>query len=226
MEFTNERWKAMKRTSTGTVMTLAHAMSWPHETLSCRKQSMPTIAGRTASLWVTISGQRYWFQAGRKVRIATVAIAGPDNGMMPEVSVTLQDRFAGIHEELAAAGTGVVAAADKTSWSDPEHGYRATRRLLAGGTRLRALVAMNDNLAFGAYRALREAGLSVPEDVSVVSFDDDVIASYVRPALTTASIPYEEMGRTAMRMALDGEVEPQTVLVPMPVQHRDSVVSP
>jgi LacI family transcriptional regulator len=168
---------------------------------------------------------RVLLDAGHRDGIGLIG-SFPAGHLVPEVSVTLQDRFAGIHEELASAGTEVVATADETSWGDPEHGYRATQRLLAGGARIRAIVAMNDNLAFGAYRALQEAGLSVPDDVSVVSFDDDVIASYVRPALTTARLPYAEMGQAAMRMALDGEVEPQTVLVPMPVQHRGSVGTP
>ncbi|WP_373304954.1 substrate-binding domain-containing protein [Streptomyces bluensis] len=50
---------------------------------------------------------------------------------------------------------------------------------------------MNDRLVLGAYQALAEAGPGVPDDVSVVSFDDDPIAGWLRPGLTTAALPHE-----------------------------------
>ena len=62
---------------------------------------------------------------------------------------------------------------------------------------------------------------------SLVSFDDEEIASYLRPQLTTARIPYEEMGREAMAMLLDPPtVYPPPRRVVMPVQYRESVRPP
>jgi len=55
------------------------------------------------------------------------------------------------------------------------------RRLLAAGTRLTALIYLNDRLALGAYQALQEVGYSVPEDVSVASFDDSELSRWLRP---------------------------------------------
>jgi DNA-binding LacI/PurR family transcriptional regulator len=64
-------------------------------------------------------------------------------------------------------------------------GYRAARRLLAEHPSLTAIIAANDSMALGTVRALYEAGLSVPQDVSVVGFDDIPEAAYFVPALTT-----------------------------------------
>lgn len=96
------------------------------------------------------------------------------------------------------------------------------QQLLASGQRPTGLICLNDRLAFGSYQAMAEHGLRVPDDISVVSFDDDVVASYLRPGLTTAAIPYEEMGRRAMEMLLS-DAEAEHLLVHMPLRVRDSV---
>jgi LacI family transcriptional regulator len=79
----------------------------------------------------------------------------------------------------------------------PETGYLATKRLLERREEFTALFTFNDVSAIGAIRALREAGLGVPEDVSVVGFDDIPAAAYNYPALTTIKQPLREMGRLA-----------------------------
>jgi len=84
----------------------------------------------------------------------------------------------------------------------PEVGYQATRKLLAAGKPFTALFAFNDISAMGAIRALREAKLRVPQDVSVVGFDDIQSAAYQNPALTTVRQPLREMGRIAAETLL------------------------
>lgn len=84
----------------------------------------------------------------------------------------------------------------------PELGYQATRKLLASGKHFSALFAFNDISAMGAIRALREAKLRVPLDVSVVGFDDIQSAAYQNPALTTVRQPLREMGRIAAETLL------------------------
>lgn len=84
----------------------------------------------------------------------------------------------------------------------PEPGYEATRKLLASGRKFTALFAFNDMSAMGAIRALREAKLAVPEDVSVVGFDDIQSAAYQNPGLTTVRQPLREMGRIAAETLL------------------------
>jgi DNA-binding LacI/PurR family transcriptional regulator len=79
----------------------------------------------------------------------------------------------------------------------PELGYGVTRKLLGTLRPFTALFAFNDISAIGAIRALREAGLRVPEDVSVVGFDDIESAVFQNPALTTVRQPLRRMGELA-----------------------------
>jgi LacI family transcriptional regulator len=78
-----------------------------------------------------------------------------------------------------------------------EPGYFATQRLLASTARFTALFTFNDVSAIGAVRALREAGLRVPQDVSVVGFDDVQSAAFQNPGLTTVRQPLRTMGMLA-----------------------------
>lgn len=82
---------------------------------------------------------------------------------------------------------------------------------------------MNDRLAFGAYQALANHGLTVPKDISVVSFDNDELASYLRPGLTTVGLPHEAMGRVSVEILLSPSAPSGSRLIPMPVIERTSV---
>jgi DNA-binding LacI/PurR family transcriptional regulator len=84
----------------------------------------------------------------------------------------------------------------------PEEGYENAQRLLATGRLFTALVAFNDISAIGAMRAFRDAGLRVPEDVSVVGFDDIPGAAYLTPRLTTVRQPLRRMGEIAAEQLL------------------------
>lgn len=79
----------------------------------------------------------------------------------------------------------------------PDLGRAATARLLAVRPRFTALFAFNDISALGAIRAIRDAGLRVPEDVSVIGFDDIASAAYQHPGLTTIRQPLYDMGQRA-----------------------------
>jgi LacI family transcriptional regulator len=81
-------------------------------------------------------------------------------------------------------------------------GYQVTRRLLAKRESFSAMFTFNDISAIGAIRALREKGLRVPEDVSVVGFDDIQSAAYQNPGLTTVRQPLRKMGKIAAEMVL------------------------
>lgn len=86
----------------------------------------------------------------------------------------------------------------------PTHapGFAAARRLLATGVPFTALLAFNDISAIGAMRALHEAGLRVPEDVSLIGFDDIQSAAFQNPGLTTVRQPLRQMGRLAAETVL------------------------
>jgi DNA-binding LacI/PurR family transcriptional regulator len=84
----------------------------------------------------------------------------------------------------------------------PEPGYIATKKLLHSGQSFTALFAFNDISAIGAVRALREARLRIPEDVSIVGFDDIQTAAYLNPGLTTVRQPLVAMGVLAAQSVL------------------------
>jgi DNA-binding LacI/PurR family transcriptional regulator len=84
----------------------------------------------------------------------------------------------------------------------PELGYVAAKKILASHEPFTALCAFNDISAIGAIRAFREAGLRVPEDVSVVGFDDTYDAAFHIPALTTIRQPLWRMGMLAAETLL------------------------
>jgi DNA-binding LacI/PurR family transcriptional regulator len=86
--------------------------------------------------------------------------------------------------------------------SSPELGYLVTQKLLASGELFTALFAFNDISAIGAIQALREAGRRIPEDVSVVGFDDIQSAAFQNPGLTTVKQPLRQMGVLAAETVL------------------------
>ena len=137
-------------------------------------------------------------------------------------SETVARRLAGIRAGLARFGIGFVAEESCWNW-EAANGYDLVSGLIARQVPLKALLCLNDRLAFGAYQALGEAGLRVAGDVSVVSFDNDELAADLRPGLTTFALPHEEMGRTAVRLLLADSAEVGERLMPMPLIRRDSL---
>jgi LacI family transcriptional regulator len=106
-------------------------------------------------------------------------------------------------------------------------GYEVTRKLLQSADPLpSAVFASNDLLAFGAMDAARACGLNIPEDISIMGFDDIPQASLVYPRLTTVRQPLEQMGRVAVRMLLerieDRSCPPRQVALPTQLIIRDS----
>jgi DNA-binding LacI/PurR family transcriptional regulator len=115
-------------------------------------------------------------------------------------------RWEGIRHAMVARGLRIVPQlVARLEGGAPTHdpGYAATRRLLAAAKPFTALFAFNDVSAIGAIRAFREAGLRVPEDVSVVGFDDVQSAAYQNPALTTVRQPLQQMGMLAAAQVLE-----------------------
>ena len=89
-----------------------------------------------------------------------------------------------------------------------------------------AVICANDRLAFGAYQALQEAGLRIPLDVSVISFDDSELAAWMRPELTSIALPHYDLGAMAVDLLLKDTRDPVTYRHPMPLTTRESVGRP
>lgn len=135
-------------------------------------------------------------------------ISGPSN------LTSVQDRLTGYYEALRERGIERDDRLVREGNFEPRSGYSAAMALLQGEPRPTAIFAANDRMAISAISAAIDLGLSVPKDLSVVGFDDTVLASQVRPSLTTVAVPAYEMGVSVMKLLLDtlaGKECPQTV---------------
>lgn len=209
-------------------------------TMRARELFVPELVGATAAVMLNATNSRYPTAVlpdeatGGRAAIDLLVTAGHRDGIAllgqnDEVerdlfrSATVARRVAGLRSALSGHDTGFVAEESVWEW-EPENGYLGTLRLLQREPDIRAIVCMNDRLAFGAYQALSESGRRVPDDVSIVSFDDDEIARYLRPGLSTIALPHEAMGRLAVDLLLDDDRSPGEHLVPMPVVRRASIL--
>ncbi|WP_188280248.1 LacI family DNA-binding transcriptional regulator [Streptomyces sp. CBMA29] len=132
-------------------------------------------------------------------------ISGPDHGYCLA-------RVAGYRSALEEAGLPADPELVLRTGLTREDGQAAASELLARPDRPTAIFAANDMQALGVYQAAREAGLSVPGDLSVVGFDDVPVVAWVDPPLTTVHQPLTEMAAAATELALAlgrGEKVPQ-----------------
>lgn len=116
-----------------------------------------------------------------------------------------ESRWRGIRHAMERRGLTILPQlVTQLEGDQPTHepGYLATQKLMACGETFTALFAFNDVSAIGAIKALREAGLRVPQDVSVVGFDDVQSAAFQNPALTTVRQPLRTMGMLAAQTVL------------------------
>lgn len=125
------------------------------------------------------------------------AISGPSRMMCSRARVD------GYRAALETAGLPVAPDLIKAGDFHHETGYRLGLELLRRPDRPTAVFAGNDLQALGLYEAARELGLRVPEDLSVVGFDDLPVARWVGPPLTTVRQPLMEMAEAAARLVLD-----------------------
>ncbi|SNQ49761.1 LacI family transcriptional regulator [Frankia canadensis] len=123
----------------------------------------------------------------------------------PEALWTSEQRLAGYREALAGFRIPPKDVPHFVGDHREESGTRAAAQLLAesGADRPTALLCVNDLMAMGVYRYCREAGLRIPEDVSVAGFDDITVAGLLSPGLTTVRQPAREMGFQAANLLFD-----------------------
>jgi LacI family transcriptional regulator len=128
----------------------------------------------------------------------------------PRGWIATEERLRGYQAALAAAGILPEPELVVESNFEIELGLRAARRLLDLHEPPTAIFAFNDNIAIGALQAARERGVRVPEELSVVGFDDVEAAEIVTPMLTTIRQPLAEMGRMAVSL-LERLIEGQRI---------------
>ena len=114
-----------------------------------------------------------------------------------------------------------------------ESGYSSIKKYLDKyGLNFSAIFASNDQMAMGAIKALNDKGISVPNDISVIGFDDSYISPYIIPPLTTIKQRREEMGKVAAELLLDRisshnnkERTPRQIIIPAELIERESAIS-
>lgn len=151
-------------------------------------------------------------------------VTGPHGVMCAE------DRLAGYLDVLRRHGIPLDARLQHYGDFMPGSGLAAARRMLALSDRPTAIFAGTDQTASGVYEAARERGLRVPQDLSVVGFDDVILSEWLSPPLTTVRQPLEEMARTAIRtaatLAYDGVAPAPRIELPTSLTVRGSTAAP
>ena len=152
------------------------------------------------------------------------AITGPPGWVATEA------RRAGYRASLEGAGIPFVPALEVESDFELSAGAAAAAQLLDLPEPPTAIFAFSDAIAIGSLRSAVDRGLRVPEDLSIVGFDDIAHATVVRPALTTVRQPLAEMGRTAIalltRLLERGSVETLRIELPARLVIRESTTAP
>lgn len=114
-----------------------------------------------------------------------------------------RDRLRGYRQALSSGDIPYDPSLVYPGNWEPSAGFEGTMKLMALSEPPDGIFCANDMMAVGCYDALKELGLRIPEDVSVVGFDDREIAQFMRPPLTTLVLPHYEMGALASEMLLD-----------------------
>ncbi len=139
------------------------------------------------------------------------------------------ERFAGYREALAQADLAFHPELVVHGDSRPAAAAQATERLLALAELPTAIFCYNDMSAIGALKCIRSHGLRVPQDISVVGFDDLFLAQYTDPPLTTVRQPKQRMGQLAMETLLrlmSGSQSEENVKLPGELVVRESTATP
>lgn len=117
-------------------------------------------------------------------------------------------RFDGYLQALKDYNLPILDSLIKSGNFHPPSGYQATRELLSQSVKPDAIFACNDLMAIGTLRAAYEVGLSVPEDLSIVGYDNIELALFTQPALTTIAQPIQTIADRAVQLLLERMIHP------------------
>ncbi|MFF1421430.1 LacI family DNA-binding transcriptional regulator [Streptomyces sp. NPDC058280] len=135
---------------------------------------------------------------------ALLALGHREFGVLsgPAQLTTVADRLAGFRAGLTESGIVLGPGSVVHGAFTREGGYAAARELLAGPARPTCVFAVTDVMAVGALAAFREAGVRIPEDLSLAGFDDIPLVQELTPPLTTVALPLTAMGQSVISLAL------------------------
>ncbi len=121
----------------------------------------------------------------------------------PRESVLSAQRYEGYLRALRTSGCDEFEIVEEVRGMTLADGYEAMDRMLDQSKEIQAVFAFNDSIALGAIRAIRDAGMQVPDDIAIVGYDDIPMASYSEPPLTTVHQPIVDMSRMGVELLLD-----------------------
>ena len=144
----------------------------------------------------------------------------------PIQSAPAGQRMAGVEEAYAEAGISMNLKLRQNGNWEFESGVQACRDILKSGYPVKAIYAMNDLMALGAIRQIRDFGLQVPDDIGVIGFDDSEYGWFSNPALTTVHVPLDEIGRESAAALITkiehGVLEKKRILLECTLVERES----
>lgn len=145
----------------------------------------------------------------------------------PEGFRSAHERREGFLAAMAAHGLAVPPEARAQGTYRFDSGLTAAARLLDSAERPTAIFASNDEMASGAFHAARQRNLRVPDDLSIIGFDDSPIAAHIWPPMTTVGWPVREMGRAAaLKLIAPDDAAAQAFRFPAQLVKRQSVAPP
>jgi LacI family transcriptional regulator len=168
------------------------------------------------------------YAAGRLAADTLLSVGHSDRiwlvGETPRESWAGRRRLAGMRARLRSAGLTIARHVECVWW--PEIARDAVLDALQDQPMATAIVALNDRVAMGIYQAAATHGLKIPDDLSVISFDNSDLARWLYPGLSSIALPHFDIGRRAVEILLDGRTASGTHTVPMPLNARRSIAPP
>lgn len=144
-------------------------------------------------------------------------------------SEIVQERIRGYMDTMKRAGIEQFAKCVGDDFS-VQNGYIETKLLLNSGAKPTALFTMNNTILLGAIKAIKDSGLNIPEDISVVSFDDNPYLDYISPPISRIVQPLNELGSIALRILVhsleEGERSHTSIKLPPTLKVCESVTAP
>ena len=136
-------------------------------------------------------------------------------------------RKEGFLSALESNGINYIKKYSVNGYYDLDGGHTAMKQILSNQDYPTAMFCLNDDMAVGAMKAIYESGLKIPDDISIVGFDDNEYSAYLTPALTTVSRPIEQMCSKGARILLEkiesGDQNNTTIFLRTELKERDSV---
>lgn len=184
-----------------------HSVHTPDETLCELAEKIPGLVFINRFI-AKIAHRCVWLDNTRGAQEATqflLAAGHKDIAVITrkDMNHDAQSRLDGIGMALSGAGIKLEKDAIVEAEANMDGGSIAVKELMAKGDKFSAILVYNDNMAIGVIHELNACGLRVPEDVSVIGFDDLLISVACLPQLTTMHYPIEEMARYASKLAIE-----------------------